>query len=236
MSAGQKTTKRLVKTITKVPLHGGGFTRLNWTETALLAAELLDQIPVDPPPLSDQTKNNPEPNQPVGLLGNAIALLSDRKHWESRYPNRDKAIEGLQIIEKHLEGYAMTGTVWHDQADGKCLLEAWANLSVIVKDGWAMPAQRRTLPVLIASIARTASVEASMKAKTPRKRQHNALRLAKHKTQRLHPGLSVAEILNRMEGPEGVVIRWDAATIEWTDGTNNFKTPTKTFQNWKSPI
>lgn len=213
-----------VKTITHVPLIGGGLMRLNWTEIALVTAELLKRIPAEPPPSA-------KPSYATGLLG---VIFETPDHWESRFPERHDALDGLRGVERLLEGYAKTGTVQHDQADGTALAEAWASISAIVKAGWAWPDIRATLPILISSIARTASVESSMKAKKPRPRKPNALKKAMLKTMRAHPGLSWKELLMQMKG-EGVVRAFDAQLITWQDEDGRVQTmATGTFINWKA--
>lgn len=227
-----RSRKRVVKTITKAPLKGGGSKPLNWTELALSTATLLDLLPTEPPP-------SPETVHWVGLLGQSWSE-DPRKEWEQKNPEREGVLQSLAIIERMLESYSDTGTVWHDQPDGECLIEAWAMLANVRTMGWVPTDFKAKLPVLIASIARTVSVESSMKASGPRSREPNALRREMLETMKGLRDPTWQELLDQMQG-DGVVVCYDAASIIWSDDEDMMQqTAVKTFMNWltaaKKPI
>lgn len=219
-------SKRPVKTITRAPKFDGTWVKLDWKQTAFDVAVILDRIPTEPP--IDRIALGAK--DAVGLFGKTLHSEPDpelerRLEW---------ALNSLGIIEKHLERYAKTGTVWADQPDGISLVEAWAQVAVVRQSRWITPEVKRTLPIHIASIARTVGVESSMKARAPRARAPNALRIARLRTMKIHPGLSWKKLLDQMTG-DGLVQAWDAKTIRWQDANGKeHETPTSTFRNWKA--
>lgn len=201
------------RTITKLPLKGGGWYTLDWPELALTTAKILEFIPKQPP------------FKGIGVLGSYV-------NSEDYYPKLDWALDTLKQICEHLENYARTGTVNVRERDGQGLVSAMAGIDVICRNRWGMPSLHRDIPIEIAAIARSVSLANSKSAKKKRGQRPNFLRDEKLRVQKSDPDLYWHEILDQLQG-DGVVISHDDSVIKWKDEDGKTKTvKVSTFQKY----
>ena len=201
------------RTITRVPLKGGGWAKLDWPKLAHTTAQVLEFVPKSPP-------------------FNGKDLLDTQINSEDQFPHLDLALQCLNSILNDLEGYARTGTVDVMDRDGQALVSAMAGLDLICKKRWGLPHLHRDIPIEIASIARSISLANSKSAKQPRGTRSNFLKDEKRRVLKSDPEFYWHEILDQLQG-DSVVISYDQSNIRWLNEDGETKiTKVSTFQKY----
>jgi hypothetical protein len=104
--------------------------------------------------------------------------------------------------------------------------DAHMKLGQILIDRYVCKEWKRLLPLIVASLGgATTSQSATLKATQPRPRPANELRDGKFRAQARNPYSTWKQLLDDLQG-DGIVMDWDAATVQWYDVEGNKKTTT----------
>ena len=221
----------------------------NWLDAAWEISAVLDGLPSGPTNRlaallwkdADKYKGTPLKEDVIDAIEGLLIDITLRLAYRLQVHHKaHKKLNGRSIDLENRDPKVTLKAIKRLESGGVVLdtidfsaFDAHIKLSRILIDCYVCPEWERTLPLLVASISgATTSHTATLKATQPRVRRIE-LRDSKFEAQRLFPGYSCSELLNWIEG-EGIVTRWDNASIEWIDESgSNKRTATGTFRNWK---